>query len=239
MNIRSNPQGIIKQTLFFKKGEIDVMCLDALRNSGLLPDKPEPIRIERFIEKHFNCMVVYEDMKDGILGCTAFNPNGSVKAVYVSSALTDGSDSGRRRTSSTLAHEAGHCMMHPVLFMKDGSQMQMDFGSGSQVENLDFHDRRVLCREIDLRPSQEKRYDGRWWEYQANRAIGGFLLPRKLVEVAVIPFLTTTGSLGCQKFARNGLDGAKAEVARIFDVNPVVAHIRLQEMYPASDQVDL
>ena len=117
--------------------------------------------------------------------------------------------------------------------------MQMDFGSGSQVENLDFHDRRVLCRETDLRPGQEKRYSGRWWEYQANRAIGGFLLPRKLVEVAVSPFLTTTGSLGCKIFARNGLDGAKAEVARIFDVNPVVAHIRLQEMYPASDQVDL
>jgi hypothetical protein len=239
MNTRVNPQGIIKQSLFFKKAEMDAMCHDALKKGGFLPDKPEPIRIERFVEKYFECTVVYEDMKDGVLGCTAFNANGSVKAVYVSSLLADGSESGRRRTNSTLAHEGGHCLMHPILFIDSGAQAKLNFAAAGQVENLDFRDRRVLCRESDFGGHQEKRYDGRWWEYQANRAIGGFLLPRKLVEVTVTPFLTSVGSLGCQNLTVGGIQKAKAEVAKVFDVNPVVAQIRLQEMYPTSEQAEL
>ena len=36
-----------------------------------------------------------------------------------------------------------------------------------------------------IRKSHSNRYDGRWWEFQANQAMGAALLPRKLVEVAL------------------------------------------------------
>ena len=39
---------------YFAPGQIDNMCCDELRAVGLLPASPEPIRIDRFIEKRFN-----------------------------------------------------------------------------------------------------------------------------------------------------------------------------------------
>jgi hypothetical protein len=36
---------------FFSLEEVDRTCADELRKLGLLPREPEPIRIERFIEK--------------------------------------------------------------------------------------------------------------------------------------------------------------------------------------------
>lgn len=190
MRVRSNPGGCFKQVLFFKPREIDEMCERALASSDLLPAGPSPVRIDRFIEKHFGCMVMYEDVMDGVLGCTLFEKNGAVKAVAVSPGLDDGTVSGPRRVRSTLAHEGGHCLMHPMLFVE--AEAQMSF-AGTH-ENLDFEERRILCRQGDI-AAMGKRYDGRWWEYQANRAIGGFLLPRKLVAEHVGPLLSISGGL--------------------------------------------
>ena len=182
MRVHSNPGGRFKQARFIKPHEIDDMCVQALAEAGLLPAEPSPIRIDRFIEKHFGCALVYEDVMEGVLGCTLFEKNGAVKAVAVSPGLDDGTVSGARRERSTLAHEGGHCLMHPILFMEAETQMSFD----ETHENLDFRERRILCREGDI-SGRGKRYDGRWWEYQANRAIGGLLLPHKLVAQCVTP----------------------------------------------------
>lgn len=234
MKMRSNPCGIFKQTPFFRHREIDNMCVEALEQAGLLPSQSEPIKIDRFIEKHFECPVIYEEPFDGALGCTVFEKTGKVKAVAVSPNLDDGTTSGARRARSTLAHEGGHCLMHSMLFMEDQGQMSFD----GTHENLDFRERRILCRNDDI-AGKGKRYDGRWWEYQANRAIGGLLLPRKLVEKCVEPLLAATGGLGLPVLPPDNNPEAIRVVAQAFDVNPIVAQIRIGEMYPRSEQMEL
>ena len=89
------------------------MCCDELRGVGLLPGSPEPIRIDRFIEKRFNVSPQYEDLPDGVLGFTRFGKNG-VKAVVISAALdAEGGKVAGRRVRTTIAHEGGHgCCTH-------------------------------------------------------------------------------------------------------------------------------
>jgi hypothetical protein len=51
---------------YFTHSQIDQICCDELRNEGLLPNSPEPIRIDRFIEKRFKVSPTYEDLPDGV-----------------------------------------------------------------------------------------------------------------------------------------------------------------------------
>jgi len=218
--------------LMFTVGEIDDMCLEALRSAGCLPDSPSAIRIDRFIEKHFTQDVGYEDLAPGFLGYSLFRKDGSVECVRVSSKLEEeGSVSNERRLRSTWAHEAGHCLLHPMLFMEDASQ-----GSFGQLQaQAKNQNRRILCRNSDVLPVTigcQKRYDGRWWEWQANRAIGGFLLPRALVTKAIEPFSTPALITGMPSLPPAARGKAERELAELFDVNPVVVKIRLSELFP-------
>ena len=219
------------QEIRFDKAEIDRMCEDALREAKMLPAAPEPIRIDRFIEKHFGCRFVYEDIAEGVLGCTMFRADGGIALVAVSPTLDDGTVVGRRRFRSTSAHEAGHCLMHPILFMQNPDQMNLEY-----KENLDFGRRRIMCRIDDL-AGRGKGYDGRWWEYQANRAIGGLLLPKRLVSAAVGHLVKRTELLGTEILDAEDRKNAESVVADAFDVNPVVARIRLAEMFPETGQM--
>ncbi len=79
-----------------------------------------------------------------------------------------------------------------------------------------------------------RRFDGRWWEYQANCAIGGFLLPRNLFRKAVDPFLETTGGLGLKSLSQSSRSKAIRDLAEVFDVNPKVVEIRLELLFPPS-----
>lgn len=225
---------IFGQEIRFEKTEIDRMCEDALREAKMLPAVPEPIRIDRFIEKHFECRFAYEDIAEGVLGCTMFKADGGIALVAVSPSLDDGTVVGRRRFRSTAAHEAGHCLMHPILFMQNPDQMNLEYR-----ENLDFGRRRIMCRSEDLAGRGGKRYDGRWWEYQANRAIGGLLLPKPLVREAIVHLLKAVGLLGTETLAEPSRKEAESIVTERFDVNPVVARIRLAEMFPETEQMVL
>ena len=219
--------------LRFTPDEIDEMCAEALVKAGYLPNAPKAIRIDRFIEKHFTPNVSYEDLGPGILGYTAFNKDGSIRGVGVSSRLEDGRPSSERRLRSTLAHEAGHCLLHPSLFMQGDGQVHFDVAENTNVSRKDG---RFLCRDTDVEPGtarqQVRRYDGRWWEWQANRAIGGFLLPKPLVTVAVEPFLKRSLVTASPSLPAAGREAAERSIATTFEVNPVVARIRLSEMFP-------
>jgi hypothetical protein len=92
--------------------------------------------------------------------------------------------------------------------------------------------RNFLCRDADISPvaSGISKYNGKWWEWQANRAIGGLLLPRPLVEKLVERYTKHTQVGPMLKETLR--PAAEKEVVRTFDVNPVVARIRLKEMFP-------
>lgn len=210
---------------YFTPSQINDMCCDELRSVGLLPASPEPIRIDRFIEKRFNVSPQYEDMPDGVLGFTRFGKNG-VKAVVISAVLdAEGGKGAARRVRTTIAHEGGHSLLHAHLFALDEIPLHLfdqDSHSGDQI----------LCRDVHGDEKKTHRYDGRWWEVQANRAMGSLLCPKPLVQEAMKPFLSPAGLLGVEVLTEARREEAARALAEIFDVNAAVTRIRIGEMYP-------
>lgn len=218
--------GAFSERPHFDPSEIDRICADELRNAGLLPASPEAIRIDRFIEKRFSLSPRYQELPDGVLGYTKFSKKG-VDAIVVSAALdAEGGQVAERRIRTTLAHEAGHGLLHAYLFALDEKPLHL-FDPDSHS------DHQILCRDIQGEERKSRTYDGRWWEYQANRAMGGLLCPRSLVQEALKPFLVPSGSLGAMTLDESQREGAIRSLANIFDVNPIVAKIRSTELYPA------
>ncbi len=215
--------------LHFKKGEIDAMCEAELRRAGLLPAAPTPINIELFIERHLECSLEYGDFGEGVLGVTAFDPSGKPTAVGLSASLDNGTSTGQHRLRSTAAHEAGHCILHPVLFMQ-AAPRSLPF------ENVDPKARRILCRNPDFSGASTH---GRWWEFQANAAIGGFLVPQKLGLMVLAPFLREAGLLGLHILPAENRPQAAAALSDAFDVSRQVSQIRISDWFPEEAQSGL
>ena len=98
--------------------------------------------------------------------------------------------------------------------------------------DLDAANKTVLCRNDN---ANARRYDGRWWEYQANQMIGALLLPRSLAIQATNPLITFRGQLGIGILESDRREEAVQSLAETFDVNPVVARIRVEQIYPESE----
>jgi hypothetical protein len=228
---RSSRGSSFSHIIYFSPGEIDEICEKELRKAQMLPDSPEAIDIERFVEFHLECTLDYgASVPDGVLGYTCFSAAGKPEMVGISPSIDDGTILGRRRVRSTFAHEAGHCVLHPLLFIEDTQ-------SSLAGHNIDFAQKRILCRDSDFQKSKGG-YDGRWWEYQANCAIGGFLLPKKLVQLVAENFQTSTGRMGLKALDDSGRKAALKEVAEIFDVSQAVAGIRLDQLFPSQSAED-
>lgn len=219
-------KGPFTERRYFKPQEIEHMCVQALRGVGLLPQTPQPIRIDRFIEKHFKISHSYEDMPEGVLGFTRFGPNGVVEDIVLSTALEAGGNTkvNERRVRTTLAHEAGHGLMHAYLFAM-GAKPASLFNDADTTP-------RILCRDVHDESKGHAGHSDRWWEFQANKAIGRFLMPRRLVELAGAEFASSVGSFGATTIEPSKREAAARALAEIFEVNPAVARIRIDEMFP-------
>lgn len=224
--------------LRFERAEIDQMCVDELEKARALPSVPGSINIESFIGKHLCKNYGYEDLPEGVLGFTAFEPDGRVKFVGVSNKLDDESASVEHRIRSTWAHEAGHCILHPILFIRDPSnRAQALWGQGD--DNI-TPDRRFLCREQDFKVQGAScGYHGRWWEWQANRCIGGFLLPKYLVLKTLAPFLQTSPVTQTPVLPEASRSQAEFLVSEVFKVSMAVSKIRLGEFFPQRSAAQL
>jgi len=212
------------QRPFFKEGKIDSACEEELIKVGLFPSMPGPIRIDRFIEKRFGVTPTYEDLADGVLGLTRFSSHGVAEVVVAATLDSENSIVAERRIRTTLAHEAGHGLFHAHLFAL--STANPLFGDASDPKRP-----KVLCRE-GADGANPSGYRGDWWEFQANCAIGGLLLPKRLVIRALEPYLVATGSLGLKTFDLSRLEGAARHLSELFNVNPAVSRIRINQLYP-------
>ena len=221
------PSGPFAFRLYFEDlGEIDKICLEALRLQSLLPSEPAPIRIERFVEKQFKAPLRYEDLGPQHLGCTIFNSSGAVEAILVSRLLEEQNTiPARRRVRSTIAHEAGHGLLHGSLFSEGNSGSPKNDAPGQKQPV-------ILCRSEDILVDTQRSYAGRWWEFQANQAMGSLLLPTALIN----GFLKRSG-IEPSSFASRVLTPTEREAlikkaAVIFDVNSIVVRIRLDSLFP-------
>ncbi len=213
----------------YEDHEIERMCIDELQKAGYLPDAPSPIRIDRFIEKRLGVTPEYLDLQPGLLGFTKFGPYGA-ETIVISRTLGEDRDVvAQRRVRTTLAHEAGHALLHASLFDDPKRQMQVLFDK----EHTDLS--KVLCRDVVGSGEEQRGYNGAWWEFQANRAMGSLLLPESLFRQAAGPLLGT-GLLDPTPTALTPEKKAGIEhvLADLFDVNPVVARFRLHQLYPST-----
>ncbi len=222
------------QLFFPELDEIDRICLAALKQRGLLPETPGPIRIERFIEKHFDCLLTFEELDPDIMGCCVFTPLGTVERIAISKALgEDERPAAQRRVRSTYAHEAGHGLLHGCLFVEETTEDLFGPQLGESEE------KRFLCRDGDIGKLSDRCYDGKWWEFQANRAIGGLLLPKLLVANAARPFAHAVSPLGALVLDETLREEAVLTLAQTFDVNQAAMHFRLEEIFPPNSAENL
>jgi len=221
---KTDRQSPFSQQTYYKIEEVETICTDALRSIGLLPKKPEPIRIDRFIEKKFNITIDYDDIIDGVMGYTVFNKNGVEKVSVTKSFDKEGTKVAERRLRTTLAHEGGHCLLHTHLFCLEDEKTKPLFADYTESTRP-----KILCRDID---PEQKHYAGNWWEFQANMAIGGLLLPQHLVVLALNKILERSNMLKVKILPENKKEVAVNLCSEIFNVNPVVARIRIEKMWP-------
>ena len=199
MRMLRTQSGPFVERPYYEDSDIESIALDELGKVGLLPATPQPIRVDRFIEKRYGIVPRYKDLPDGILGFTRFGPKGPVEVVVSRSLSEEGTRVAERRMNSTLAHEAGHILLHGHLFaLERRAETRSLFG-----DDLDEKKQTILCRTDTVADppvgTGNPGYDGRWWEFQANKVIGILLLPRKLVCEALDPFLVSQGLLGDQR----------------------------------------
>ncbi len=215
---------------YFKSEEIERICIDELQAMKLYPGAPSPVRIERFIERKFNVTPIYDDLPKDVLGYTEFGENG-VQAIVISRALSEeGTKTAEYRLNTTLGHEAGHGLLHSYLFAL-ASQ------SSPLFNDEDVSSTKILCRnQGEPASGARNRYDGRWWEYQANQCMSALLLPKPLVAMCMSSYLENQGVLGIAILPGTQREHAALHLADVFQVNPVVARIRIAELYPKIDE---
>ena len=138
-NFRANA-GPFTEKPFFRQNDFEQICEDELKQNGLFPTEPAPVRIDQFVEKRFKIQPSYKDLPVGLLGFTRFSSEG-VEEIVVSKALDDeGTQIAERRLRTTLAHESGHGLLHAHLFTL-GTRPDSLFGDG-----LDGQAPKILCR---------------------------------------------------------------------------------------------
>ncbi len=221
---------------YYELHQIEDICGDELRKVGLYPEKPGPVRIDRFIEKRFGVPPAYEELPKGLLGYTRFGPRG-VEEIVVSRTLAEqGTRVSERQVSSTLAHEGGHGLLHAHLFVLERARLQSLFG-----DDLDPKLPKILCRgpAAPEAARERRQYDGRWWEFQANQTIGALLLPRDLAVAALNGLLARQGTFGRDMLPPERRREATERLSEVFDVNPAVAKIRLQDLFPEESAAQL
>ncbi|WP_026441384.1 ImmA/IrrE family metallo-endopeptidase [Pseudacidobacterium ailaaui] len=219
---------------FYRPADFESICVEALRSVELFPTSPSPVRIDRFIEKRFKVQPTYASLPPGVLGFTRFGANG-VEEIVISQALDEeGTATAERRLRTTLAHEGGHGLLHAHLFAL-GDRPDSLF-SGELAPDAP----KIMCRDdVQTGVSTGKKPPYRWWEFQANQAMGTLLLPQSLVEKALETIIEKRGLLGVPVLSTGRRKDAIRLIAETFNVNPIVAHYRLDALYPTSAEQQL
>lgn len=159
MRVYRKNTGYFQERPYYTNKEIETLCTDELNKVGLLPDNPMAIPVDRFIEKRFKISPSYDELPEEILGLIEFNENG-VRKIAISRALDEeGSKSSARRVNTTLAHEAGHALLHTHLFVlreMPTSLLRAENTIGSKI----------LCRGDNIKGlsgyREKKVRDGGW-----------------------------------------------------------------------------
>lgn len=209
--------------LWFVEGEIEAIVDSELRKAGLMSTQFSPaVKIEEFIERHLGAKLdQHAPLEANILGVTLFTRGGppaiAINATLTGSAMDeDESPPGALgRFRATLAHEAGHVLLHRHLFDVAANTLSL-----FERENQPAVEKRCLKRDASFRRVSD------WREFQANQAMAALLMPRSVFTAVAIEEI---GKLfpGHDRVpeGREGAVAARLSVA--FEVSRQAATIRL------------
>jgi hypothetical protein len=212
--------------LYIPEKRFERIARYALEEVGLLPDSPQPIRIDRYAEKKWGITEDYIALPDDTLGRAGFDING-IRSIDINRSLAeDTSFSAQRRLRSTMAHEIGHGLVHTdlwieVLVRRTQGEL-IPNGNAPSITNQGFS-----CRSATIVDQRCESSTFEWWEYQANKLMSALLLPWHLVMPVAA---SRKGQLtDPDVYERScAFELLKLDVADIFNVNPVMVKIRLQ-----------
>ena len=227
MRIVRDNQSPWGQRVWFEDIEFDVMMDEARARAGKdVFTEGRGVDVEIILERVYGVVADYIDLPSGILGRTRFYPDGRLE-VEVSRELSEAAeldDVARRRLRSTLGHECGHIVAHGHLHLEDTR-------SGRLFEQESVKEPSVLCRGEAIGSFKSGGYGGRWWEYQANRAMASLLLPRNTLMSHVKHELEKRGTSNMEEVLCAGeLETLTRNIMQTFDVSMSVTSYRLQEL---------
>lgn len=213
--------GPFARRLFIPEERIEKICRESLASSGLLPEKPEAIRIDRLIFLKFGFEEEYLELPAHIMGCAKFRKTG-ITRILVNRILAEENDTvSQRRVRSTLAHEIGHGLFHADLFTEKLTLEESGELFGN--ENCESVTKEGFVCRAECGLQTVRAFE--WWEHQANLAMSSLLLPLHLITMAAKERLTLVAKEAGNIDFR--IEKAEREIAEVFDVNRRMVRIRL------------
>ncbi len=224
--------------LWYSDAEIELRALRCLEAAGQ-PSGPEPVvDIEFIIEEQLRARLdQYAALPPEVLGVTDF-VSGERPLVRISAELSlsacdveSPAPSTLGRWRATLAHEAGHVILHAVLF--DAPASQAGLFAADRTEVAAPEPVRCLERSIVGRGPSD------WREVQANRCMAALLMPRPLFSRHA---QTAAAAEGLVVPAPVDSPAARRLVSRLaeqFQVSREAARIRLITCQLLSDNLPL
>ncbi len=164
MKMVRDSSGRFPERPFFSEGEIDGIMEHVLEAAGnpRLPGFPAVDLDMVMFRLHLEPR--YTALPEGVLGATHFGADGTPE-ITVSERLEADSrvnNTALHRLRTTQAHEIGHATLHAPLYVR----VTVSTGTGIG---------RLPCEASQL--TRTARYNGEWWEYQANVAMAALVMP--------------------------------------------------------------
>ena len=222
-----------ERRLWFDEDEIEWMMEDELRKASLFPCLADPVvDLESLLEIHLGVKLdVHAVLEDDVLGLTQFlggkKPLVSINKDLTSRAETEEAPSGiLGRWRATMAHEAGHVVLHRAL-------VEVPFEQGSFFSEITKEPGsslfRCLKRDVSFRRGN---YD--WKEVQANRGMAALLMPAKVFGELVLDIVKADKSDDlCLKMPEAGsteFSDLLLDLSKRCEVSQEAARIRLESL---------
>ena len=222
-----------ERRLWFEESEIEWMMEDELRRAGLFPRLTDPaVDLESLLELHLGVKLdVHAVLDDDVLGVTQFlggkKPLVSINKDLTFRAETEEASSGiLGRWRATLAHEAGHVVLHRAL-------VEVPFEQGSFFPETTKEPGNFLLRCLKRDVSFSRgNYD--WKEVQANRGMAALLMPARVCRELVMDIVKADKSDDlCLKMPETGsteFSDLILELSKRCEVSQEAARIRLESL---------
>ena len=222
-----------ERRLWFEEDEIEWIMEDELRKAALFPCLADPVvDLESLLEVHLGVKLdVHAILDEEELGVTEFlggrKPLVSINKDLTSRAETEEAPSGiLGRWRATMAHEAGHVVLHRALVEVPFEQGSFFAETAKEPGRSLF---RCLKRDVSFRRGN---YD--WKEVQANRGMAALLMPASVFRELVLDIVKADKSVDlCLQMPETGsmeFSDLLLHLSKRCEVSREAARIRLESL---------